>query len=255
MEMESIQGLVRVGTKKGTVIPSYDGFTKVICLMPSSRYGDISPYTLKDEKGRLLENVWQFSKFYLDIPKSVQRYARVGNKHNRRIIWEHGAEVHMTSEREPNSAYLAWRKKGMEHNEAVRYPATFKHRTKCICAYKEQSDGSIDVTKPLDYVKARKEIYLPLYMEAVKKSPTFLKLQARLKNGENLLIIEVDGPHEESLSYYKESYGVPDDFIERDTILATPDNMKIMLNDTKHNFGHGYCLAMALLEMDSKHII
>ena len=42
-------------------------------------------------------------------------------------------------------------------------------------------------------------------------------------------------------------YGVSEDFIVNDTVVANVENMKLLLNDTKANFGHGYCLAMALL--------
>lgn len=38
-----------------------------------------------------------------------------------------------------------------------------------------------------------------------------------------------------------------DDFIEGSTMLANDHNLNIMLNDTKHNFGHGYCLAWTLI--------
>ena len=58
------------------------------------------------------------------------------------------------------------------------------------------------------------------------------------------------GPHAESLDYYMETYGIDESFIDRDTMLVTPDNLKIVLNDTTHPFGHGYCLAMALLDLD-----
>lgn len=53
-----------------------------------------------------------------------------------------------------------------------------------------------------------------------------------------------------SLGHYQERYGVSDDFIERGTMLATLDNLSIMLNDSEHAFGHGYCLAAALLGID-----
>jgi hypothetical protein len=43
--------------------------------------------------------------------------------------------------------------------------------------------------------------------------------------GENLLIIEVDGPHQEDLQYYKDKYGVSDNFIENGTMLVTKDNI------------------------------
>jgi hypothetical protein len=89
-------------------------------------------------------------------------------------------------------------------------------------------------------------------MKLVVKQPDFKKLLKKLKSGINLLIIEVDGPHEDHLNYYKEKYGVADDFIQNNTILVTPDNMNIMLNDDKFPFGHGYCLAMALSDVLDK---
>lgn len=77
-------------------------------------------------------------------------------------------------------------------------------------------------------------------------------MKNKLENGENLLICEVDGPHQESLEYYREKYKVQESFIENNSIEVTFENMKIMLEHTKHSFGHGYCLALALLEMDKE---
>lgn len=103
--------------------------------------------------------------------------------------------------------------------------------------------------KKLNYVEARKEIYLKEYSDLVIKHPTFHKLQKWLKEGKNLLVIEINDPHQESLDYYKEKYGVEDDFIQHDTMLATKENLEIMLNDTKFPYGHGYCLAACLLNI------
>jgi hypothetical protein len=74
----------------------------------------------------------------------------------------------------------------------------------------------------------------------------FTELKNKLDSGENLLIIEVDGPHQESIDYYMKEYGVDKTFIEDDTMIVNEENIRIMLNDTKHAFGHGYCLAMVL---------
>ena len=43
-----------------------------------------------------------------------------------------------------------------------------------------------------------------------------------------------------------------DDFIEKNTMLVTENNLLTMLLDTKHSFGHGYCLAAALLDINLK---
>ena len=80
----------------------------------------------------------------------------------------------------------------------------------------------------------------------------------------------MDGPCQSSLDYYKEKYDVDDNFIVDHTMEVTDKNIDIMLNDRKHPFGplrgegsprgyprrlgrrvgHGYCLAMALLNME-----
>lgn len=109
-----------------------------------------------------------------------------------------------------------------------------------------------NVIRLLNYIEARKEIYVPEYCAAVVEAKQFKELKERLSKGENLLIVEVDGPHQEDLKYYMEKYRVDSHFIENNTMLATKDNLKIMLNDTKHPYGHGYCLAMALLGISVK---
>lgn len=233
--------MIRVGRivfnyRKLVSIPQYEGFTSIKVMTPS--FGEwyvLNPYELKDEKGRIMENCYQFSKIYKNIPKITRKE------------WKHPAETHIDANGDYTPEFYAWRKKGMEHDKAVRYPVGFKHRTKCLYALAENPDGSINEDEKLDYVSSRKKIYVHEYCRLVKEHPKFKELQERLNNGENLLILEVDGPHQESLDYYKEKYGVSDDFIQDDTILINEKNINIMLNDTKHPFGHGYCLAMALL--------
>jgi hypothetical protein len=87
---------------------------------------------------------------------------------------------------------------------------------------------------------------LPEYLYLARQQRQYNQLLKSLQKGQNLLIIEIDGPHQESLPYYQANYGVSSDFIQNDTMLATPGNLQIMLNDTKHAFGHGYCLAWGL---------
>lgn len=226
--------------------PSFNEFEKVIVLLKSSsKYWPLSPYYLKDEQGRIHENIHQFSKFYTDVPLSVQKVSRW----DRTIIWSYPAETHLNFvTKEPNQLYLDWRHKGQNAPQAIRYPVTFDHRHKCVCAFTDDDIKNGDYTKPLDYVSSRKEIYVKEYERLVKEEPTFKELVAKLKAGKNLLIIEVDGPHQESLDYYKQKYNVDDNFIQDHTMLANKHNLNIMLNDTTHPYGHGYCLANALLD-------
>lgn len=56
----------------------------------------------------------------------------------------------------------------------------------------------------LDYIAARKQIYLKEYAKAVKLHPDFASLRNWLAHGVDICIIEVDGPHIELMEYYKE---------------------------------------------------
>ena len=223
--------------------PVYEGFTPVLCLTQSSQYGDISPYCVSNDEG-IFENVWQFSKLYERVPVSRQTYSRWDNT----VIWEHKAEVHTDETGNPNEAYWAWREKGFKCGYPIRYPVGRYHRHKCIGSlYKEKSDEKEESYVLLDYISARKLIYLNGYLDCITELERFKSLKSRLDKGENLLIIEVDGPHQESLSYYKDKYNVSDDFISGNTMIANRENLEIMLNDSKHPFGHGYCIAWGLL--------
>lgn len=256
MEEDSIKrGKIRVGTcswNKGKRIdPRYEGFTNIVCLTKSTAYGCLSPYCLTvkiKDKDIIMENAWQYSKVYPNVQETEQTRSRF----DKTIIWKWPFQVHAI---ENNSggwritpAYLEWRNAGMVVNEPIRYPVgrNFMHR--CLFALKNNEDGSIN-PKMLNYIESRIEIYLPLYCGALKQHEEFKKLKERVCNGENLLIIEVDGPKTRSLGYYKNKYGVDDDFITDDTIEINNKVLNIMLNDDKERFGHGYCLAGCLLDI------
>lgn len=236
------KGLIRVGRivyKKGKPIhPKFKGFTPIVVLTKCSKYGELGPYVLKDEEGVIMENKWQFSKVYPWVPDIEQTYSNW----DKTIIWKHPKERHVdTDGEELNEKYWEWRKKGFAAKHAIRYPVGNTNHKK-MCKYVLSEDG-----RKLGIFEGRRDVYLKTYVELVKKEDGFCDLQKRLQNHENLLIIEVDGPHQESLEYYKDKYGCEDDFIEDDTILVTMKNMDIMMKDPKHSFGHGYCLAMALM--------
>lgn len=254
-------GKVRVGrrvyardgsfTDPPTVIGGVE-YTLILCLTKSTAYGSLGPYELFDEKGRCMENLWQASKVYESVPTTLQRRSR----YDQTVIWSHPAEVHVVfsesdgeEEAEIQPEYFKWREKLQNAKEAIRYPVGFNHRHKCLFAFQDD-DGGV----PLDYIESRKAIYVPLYEKLVVKKPLFKKLKRMVDDGVNVIIVEVDGPHQESLDYYVDTYGgdgVGEDFIEESTMLATHENLDIMLNDPKHPYGHGYCLARLLIEARS----
>ncbi len=206
-------------------------------MTKSTAYGSLGPYVLKNEKGQIMENIWQFSKIYSSVPAVREIYSR----YQPIVIWERGAEQHVTTEGEILPAYWKWREDGMAAIYPIRYPVGRAARSSCLYALKEKGG------QPLSYIAARKAIYLPIYIDLVRERAQYKQLKTMLAQGERLLIVEIDGPHEESLAYYQEKYGVQANFIVNDTILASKENLNIMLEDSKHAFGHAYCLSMALL--------
>lgn len=187
-------------------------------------------------------------KAYKKVPKSRQ----VKSRFDQTVIWEWPEKIHVVpvfggaeGQWTLTPEYFQWRYAGMNAKEPIRYPVGHNHRHECICAFEENVDGSI-IQVPLDYIQSRKRIYLPLYSKLVSDKPRFAALQNEWRAGTNLLIIEVDGPHQESLPYYQQKYGAPPDWIVHDSIECTRENLQILLNDDKHPFGHGYCLAAVL---------
>jgi len=256
-------GQVRVGTMTFAPkrVPSFPGFTPIIVMTKTyGRWWPLSPYALKTKEGWIMENVWQFSKVYEKVPAvQIKQHPQAA------VSWEWPAETHVDEAGNILPAYWAWREAGFCHHTWVRYPVGKDYAKNCMYAMpntslpqsfpssspQPASGGESGVVR-LNYVESRKAIYGAVYIELVKQHPMFKDLQDMLERGENLLIIEVDGPHEESLGYYQQTYGVADDFIEDNTMLATEANLHIMLNDTKHPFGHGYCLAAALQNIELK---
>lgn len=237
-----MEGKVRVSTKRdGMLTPKIPGYKNITVIMKShSKWWSLSPYYLKNDEGHLMENIWQFSKVYEEVPRSKQFYSRF----DKTVIWEYPQERHLTEDGKLRSCYWKWREQGFCNEYAVRYPIGFQNKSKA-----KFSLLSRDEMIPLDYIEARKAIYFPVYDQLVQQCPQFDELKAMLERGQNLNIIEIDGPRQESLDYYSRKYDIPDDWIENNSIEITYENMEIMLNDSKHSFGHGYCLAMSLLGM------
>ena len=238
-------GKIRVGRMivKGNTryVPQYKNYvTIVVHTEKFNKWSALSPYVLK-KNGQIIENVWHAHKVWKEVPAVKIPKSRWDSK---MIIWERGNEKHVDEFGNPNETWKKWHEDLSNAEYAVRYPAGFKNKKNTLYSWKEG--------RKLSYVESRKEIYVPLYIESVQKEEKFNELAEMLKKGKNLLIVEVDGPHQESLDYYVENYGVENDFIQEDSIAATKGRLSIMLHDEKHSYGHGYCLAMALLGFSVK---
>lgn len=194
----------------------------------------LSPFNLRNDKGQLIENVWQFSKVYPRVYATKQTRNNV-------VIWEHGDEVHVDDEGKLTPAYWAWREKGMNNEHAVRYPNGSQHRHECVYAIASKDTED----EKLNYIASRKRIYCQAYMDACPSHPAFIALKERVDSGENIQIVEIDGP---PTSLQRAPYDQLSK--EKPGLLATKKNMVALLNDTREPFGHGFVIASLLMDTD-----
>lgn len=135
-----------------------------------------------------VENAWQFSKIY---------------------------EFYLQRDNSIGEDYFKWAKAGWNDSKAHRYPMGKGNATPLYSYWNGEK---------LDYVSARKKIYIPLYSKAVKQTNAFLKLTEHYKNNKNICLWDFD------------AHGLePGTFDYWD-----------LWNNPKIKVGHAYVLAMLL---------
>ena len=87
----------------------------------------------------------------------------------------------------------------------------------------------------MGYVEARKKLYVPIYAKYVKETKAFAALKEMVARGENILILDLDGP---SLKEYPKGMEV------------TMENLIKCLEDESNIFGHGFVIAALLADID-----
>lgn len=266
------RGQVRVGTRKYDhhrktfVDPSFPGFIPCVCLTASTKYGSLGPYVVRviedcSERGALIENAWHSFKVVPRIPAAQCTVSQ----YDKTVAWQYPEVAHVPDRHTQlvdMKAWLVWHDRLAHNPYPIRYPFTYSPEVRAttlgvlppetLAAYRANPAPSTiraNAQELLGVVAGRQQVYFRFYIPAVKQQPQYLELQRMLDRGMNLLLIDVDGPRTESLPYYQETYGVPDTWIERDTILCTVRNLRIMLHDTRHSCGHTYGLAAALLNL------
>ncbi len=103
-----------------------------------------------------VENAWQYSKVY---------------------------EYYLEEDGSVGERYLNWAKGGWKTIRGVRYPMG-----KGVEPLFSYWDG-----QQMDYIEARKRIYIPLYSAAVQKTSAFAKLKKMHDAGEDLCLWDFDG--------------------------------------------------------------
>ena len=269
-------GKIRVGriankfelAKGEKILPVTRGYKNIVVTSHNKKAlgAELSPYKLADDDGNLMENIWQFSKIYPKVHVQKQK------------DWHHAEEVHISDGKKmkPNTKidmeevkeeYWTWRGKGISHKKPIRYPNGFKHRAECVTCLWRKDGNYTDLEFPedeewqqLDYIEARKKVYAPLYINMAKQHREFEVLRGMLLSGIDLQILDVDGPHRAKAvntrtgkvkrPYNKMEEGTYGITSGVGSIEINAKNINMLLNDPGQPFGHGYCLAAALLGHD-----
>jgi hypothetical protein len=112
-------------------------------------------------------------------------------------------------------------------------------RTTCQFALLKRKDNT---EARYNYLESRINIYCKEYMRLIRNIASYDKLLNLLKDGQNICIFEIDVPAKNKKGLYK-TYSTDNNIFN-----ATEDKINDLLNDTSNPFGHGLCLAMALLQ-------
>lgn len=175
-----------------------EGFERIDCTSRNPALRDqLSPFYLGPVdcywglKAENMENAWQYAKLY---------------------------PAHADEGGNPTSAYFEWRDGGWAKARADRRPMG---RALPLCSL-WVVDG-LEVR--LDYIEARKNIYIPLYKRAVMTGSTVIAdLRGRLHAGESLAFADFDGYDHKALG------------LDYDAVI----------NDPTRRMGHGFVIAMLL---------
>ena len=131
--------------------------------------------------------------------------------------------------------YWIWRHKLLNNNFAVRYPNGFRGRRHCLSLLDDNG-------KFLDYVAGR-QVYIESYTKGdVRQHPLYRELEDKLRAGENLLILEVDGPR-----YHRTE---PYNTLPEGSLAITEEIVKLARNHPKRPFGHGWVLGAMLAGLE-----
>jgi hypothetical protein len=211
-------------------------------------YYVFSPYHLRTDgeeecqnSGNIIfENFWQGSKVY-DYVEDIEVYPHKKLQGQiKHLSWKYvcngGREYHLVNG-EVTENYKKWRNSLFSCDKPVRYPNGYAGRMRCQFSLLITSDRNIR----LNYIEARKRIYVQEYCRLVRKLPEYLQLLNKVRSGENICICEIDVPSKEKKGYYN-------NVDENGLYYADLVTLNQLLNDPSEPFGHGLCLCLALLE-------
>ena len=206
-----------------------------------SEYYELCPYHLKTDGHELVpnpgsiifENYWQGLKLYPTV-YDREVYCHHSRRGNPKYLWfKYPTEKHFDEQTDSIlPEYYNWRSTLWNTKYPIRYPNGFNGRHSCKFA--------VVNNERLGYIETRKRIYFDEYIRLIRVIPSYHKLLQLIRAGSNLIIYEVDVP----ASTKKGKFGEVDFDGTYECTLAKLD---ILMKSPDAAFGHGLCLAYALL--------
>jgi hypothetical protein len=215
-------GKIRVAQQaKGRSYPVVNGFENIPAWSRGKgRWKELSPFHIKFADGTIFENFFQSHKTWRKVDKQ--------NKKD----WAWPAQIHVDDNENPNTDWYEWHNALLAHDMPVRRP-----NGKAIPLYSFWNGERLGV------VESRKQIYIHYLQQLYRAHPVYMELLEKVKNGENIMIIEPDGPY---LDAYP--HGLEVDLQMLKDLISVTNYSKEGYPEKYRPFGHGMVIVLTLLE-------
>lgn len=238
---------IKSTTDKPVPVEGYEAIN--VLKWSGSKWKVFCPYYLRtdgkeinENPGNVLfENYYQGSKVY-DKVYDIKVYASKWHQGQEKYLWFQyetatpGGDTLVDGENFDESLYNRWRDAIWSCNKAVRYPNGISRKknvkfTLCI------RDGT---ETRMDYLTARRRVYFDEYVRLVRNLPEYKVLINKIRSGTRLMLCEIDVP----AAGKRGEHGMDCD--GNFCTMRIEKIEKLMMDDSEA-FGHGLCMAHALL--------
>lgn len=237
-DKHSAHGKIRVrNVKMRTKYPRVPNYENIPAYSKGKgEWKQLSPFIIgpveytrdgKEKSAKIFENFWQGHKVWEKVDTQNQ------------ANWSHSEEYHIDlTTGNPNSKWKKWHNKLLSHDKPVRRP-----NGRMIPEYAWWDNERLDI------VSARKKIYIPHLQKLYRQNSVYSKLLKMVASGQNVIILEYDGF---PMELYPDGLDVDYDMLVKLQDVVKCSDSDIFCNAPDQNkyvpYGHGYVLALTLLE-------
>lgn len=208
----------------------------------NSKWKTLCPYYLRTDGletqtnpgGILFENFYQGSKVFKQLRPQEQYASRFHR--DAKHLWFKST---MTDILYPNfdiKTYLTWRDSVWNCQHPIRYPNGRSQKPEFTLLIDAGQHSQ------LNYLESRKQIYFAEYCRLIRNTKEYKELLNLVRSGKNIMICEMDVPASGKRGKYGKYCN------NNISVLLDLNILDELLDDPTEAFGHGLCLAYALLQ-------